>query len=149
MLSPSHPFLLPSLTPSLAPSLAPFPLSPSLPSSVPSSLPQSKQLSDLFSHTSWKDHASLPNRMEVRISIHTAPVYSVVDPITQNPRFTGGHISNAARIEPITPPGSVYCTEAFAAFSEAMGVRDYHCTYVGTVPLAKKYGGWVGGWVGG
>lgn len=54
--------------------------------------------------------------------------------------YTGVHTSRAARIEPITPPGCVYCSQAFAAMSETLCVNEYECTYVGNVPLAKGYG---------
>jgi hypothetical protein len=54
--------------------------------------------------------------------------------------YTGVHTSRAARIEPITPPGCVYCSQAFASMSETLCVSDYECTYVGNVPLAKGYG---------
>ncbi len=54
--------------------------------------------------------------------------------------YTGVHTSRAARIEPITPPGCVYCSQAFAALSETLGAATYSCNYVGNVELAKAYG---------
>jgi hypothetical protein len=96
-------------------------------------------LSDLVAKVPWHT-LGLPNNLNIRISLHAAPVHVVTDPILRLKNFTGVHTSRAARIEPITPPGSVYCTQAFAAISEMLGVRSYECTYVGNVPLAKKYG---------
>jgi class 3 adenylate cyclase len=52
----------------------------------------------------------------------------------------GQHISQAARIEPITPPGEVYASESFAALSASEGVDTFVCEYVGRVPLAKAFG---------
>ena len=46
----------------------------------------------------------------------------------------------AARIEPITPPGQVYASQAFAALAAAQGVTEFTCDYVGQTPLAKGYG---------
>ena len=36
----------------------------------------------------------------------------------------GSHVSRTARIEPVTPPGEVYVTEAFAAALELQGRDD-------------------------
>jgi hypothetical protein len=52
----------------------------------------------------------------------------------------GSHISRTARIEPVTPPGEVYVTEAFAASLELAGCNDLGCNYVGHMPAAKDYG---------
>jgi hypothetical protein len=38
------------------------------------------------------------------------------------------------------PTRSVYCSQAFAAISETLSVKQYECSYVGNVPLAKGYG---------
>ena len=61
------------------------------------------------------------------------------DPITGSPIYTGPHTSRAARIEPITPPGQVYASSAFAAVAAASGTR-FEMKYVGRMPLAKGYG---------
>ena len=54
--------------------------------------------------------------------------------------YYGRALSRAARIEPITPPGTVYVTEAFAAILLLESRGEFTCTYVGQVPLAKGYG---------
>lgn len=54
--------------------------------------------------------------------------------------YFGTHVSQAARIEPITPPGHVYASQAFAALAAAEGVREFRCDYVGQTPLAKDHG---------
>jgi class 3 adenylate cyclase len=54
--------------------------------------------------------------------------------------YTGSHVSRAARIEPITPPGQVYCSQEFAAVSEAENMQEFRCVYVGQTPLAKGFG---------
>jgi hypothetical protein len=96
-------------------------------------------LSDLVTRIPWWK-LGLPKSLSIRISLHAAPVHPVIDPITRTKNYTGVHTSRAARIEPITPPGCVYCSQAFAAMSETLCISDYKCTYVGNVPLAKGYG---------
>jgi len=47
-------------------------------------------------------------------------VYECKDPVTSTRAFIGTHVSRAARIEPVTPPGEVYASESVAfSFIEA------------------------------
>jgi class 3 adenylate cyclase len=87
----------------------------------------------------WKEKG-LPKDMNLRIALHAGPVYSCIDPVTGQPNFIGTHVSRAARIEPITPPGQVYASQAFAAVAAAQRVKEFVCEYVGQTPLAKGYG---------
>ena len=51
----------------------------------------------------------LPNgNMDVRISLHAGPVYEEFDPILKKRNFFGSHVNQAAQIEPIVLPGSVF-----------------------------------------
>jgi class 3 adenylate cyclase len=97
------------------------------------------RLSDLMNDTSWTA-VGLPKDLNLRIALHAGPVYSCLDPITYRPNFIGTHVSRAARMEPVTPPGQVYASQAFAALAAAEGVADFACEYVGQMPLAKGYG---------
>jgi class 3 adenylate cyclase len=54
--------------------------------------------------------------------------------------FIGSHVSRTARIEPVTPPGEVYVTEAFAARLLLASQRRLNSDYVGHMPAAKGYG---------
>jgi class 3 adenylate cyclase len=96
-------------------------------------------LSDAVRTANWA-RKGLPPDMNLRVGLHAAPAYAVVDPVTQRPNYVGAHVSRAARIEPITPPGAVYASEAFAALTAATGVSDFACEYTGLRPLAKGYG---------
>ncbi len=96
-------------------------------------------LSDLLNATDWTEHG-LPAELNLRIALHAGPVYGCTDPVTRKINFIGTHVSRAARIEPITPPGHVYASQAFAALATAQRVTDFTCDYVGQTPLAKKYG---------
>ena len=82
----------------------------------------------------------LPAHLALRLGGHVGPVFPVYDPVLELHRFTGSHVSRTARIEPVTPPGAVYVTEAFAAALVLAGNRELTCDYVGHVAAAKGYG---------
>jgi hypothetical protein len=84
--------------------------------------------------------AGLPEDLALRLGAHVGPVFEVPDPITRRRTFNGSHVSRTARIEPVTPPGVVYVTEAFAAALVLQGRVDLACDYVGHMPAAKDYG---------
>ena len=96
-------------------------------------------LIDRVGATRWED-VGLPAGLDLRIGLHAGPVYLCDDPVTEQSNCIGMHVSHAARIEPITPPGQVFASQAFAALAAAEGVRDFACHYVGQTPLAKGYG---------
>ena len=96
-------------------------------------------LADTVARTDWPKKG-LRAELNLRIALHAGPVYEFDDPITGRRNYSGTHVSRAARIEPITPPGQVYASEAFAALAAAQRVRDFSCDYVGQTPMAKGYG---------
>jgi len=49
-------------------------------------------------------------------------------------------VNRAARIEPITPPGQVYASEAFAAMATAQRVTSFGFNSAGQTPMTKGYG---------
>jgi len=57
----------------------------------------------------------LPPALALRLGCHYGPIYHTQDPILKVDNYFGAHVSRTARIEPVTPEGSVYVTEAFAA----------------------------------
>ena len=81
--------------------------------------------------------AELPTHLALRLSGHIGPVFPIVDPVLGTPSFLGSHINRTARIEPVTPPGEVYVTEAFAASLELTGSHDLSCNYVGHCPQPR------------
>lgn len=87
----------------------------------------------------WKA-AGLSETSGIRIALHAGPVFRGFDPIVKRDGFFGSSVTRTARIEPITPPGMVYATEAYAANLTAGGARDYALEYVGRLALAKNYG---------
>jgi len=82
----------------------------------------------------------LPPGFDMRIALHCGPVHCARDPITGGQLYTGPHTSRAARIEPVTPPGQVYASSAFAAVAAARATRGTAMNYVGRIPLAKGHG---------
>jgi hypothetical protein len=88
-----------------------------------------------FDRAKW----GLPPSFNLRVALHCGPVHCAKDPITGSPIYTGPHTSRAARIEPITPPGQVYASSAFAAVACATNAK-LSLSYVGRIPLPKGYG---------
>lgn len=97
------------------------------------------ELSELVVNRNWLDFG-LPEDLCVRIGLHCGPVFIATDPITRQRLYSGVHTSRTARIEPITPPGQVYASSAFAAVATASGVKGLRFSYIGRTQLAKSYG---------
>jgi adenylate cyclase len=82
----------------------------------------------------------VPDGTAMRVALHYGPTYVGRDPVRRGVAHYGVEISRAARIEPVTPSGSVYVTESFAAVLEMDAPGRFVCNYVGQVSLAKGYG---------
>jgi len=82
----------------------------------------------------------LPVNLSLRLGLDAGAVFEVRDPILKSISFTGNHINRTARLEPSTPPGEVYVTEAFAAHFTLLGDNDLVCEYVGMMKTPKDYG---------
>lgn len=96
-------------------------------------------LSESINRKDWLS-LGLPADMSARIGLHCGPVFIGIDPITGTPLYSGSHTSRTARIEPITPPGQVYASGAFAAIAAATRIAGLRFSYVGRTELAKNYG---------
>ncbi len=98
-----------------------------------------------------KNGETIKHPLNVRIGLHTGPVFMHFDPVVRRLGFTGAHVNRAARIEPIARPGEAYASEEFAALAQLdMELRKnsgghlgvpFVCEYGGTMPLAKNYPG--------
>lgn len=97
------------------------------------------RLRDAAQATDWRK-LGLAAGTSVRIALHTGPVFTAVDPVIRRRSFFGSHVTRAARIEPVTAPGSVYVSEQTAALLAASGTREFACDYLGMLALAKGYG---------
>ena len=78
--------------------------------------------------------------LELRLAAHYAPVFSGQDPVEEAGTFFGTQLSFTARIEPVTPPGMIFVTEAFAAQLALEAPDRFVLEYAGAVRLAKGYG---------
>ena len=97
------------------------------------------ELSELINSQDWETRG-LPADLGIRVGLHCGPVFIGSDPITNLPLYTGIHTSRTARIEPITPPGQVYASSAFAAVATARNIEGMRFSYIGRTQLAKHYG---------
>jgi class 3 adenylate cyclase len=95
-------------------------------------------LRDFFAQGSWPDLTS-DGTLEVRISMHAGPVYEEFDPLLKKRNFFGRHVNQAARIEPIVLPGSVFVSETVAALI-SYRYHDFDFEYAGNLELAKGFG---------
>ncbi|HWH22493.1 MAG TPA: adenylate/guanylate cyclase domain-containing protein, partial [Allosphingosinicella sp.] len=84
--------------------------------------------------------AGLPANGGMRVGVHYGPAYRGRDHITGSWTYYGTEVSRAARIEPITPPGSVFVTQPFAAILALEARERFSCRYVGRIALAKNAG---------
>lgn len=96
-------------------------------------------LRDMVAETDWIA-LGLPVNLDIRVGMHTGPVFRAHDPIIGKDNFFGTQVNRAARIEPIAVPGSVMISEQSAAVLVESGGQEYSCDYLGVVELAKKFG---------
>ena len=76
----------------------------------------------------------------LRIGLHYGPVFSLYDHLAQKQTYSSNEVSKTARIEPVTPPGEIFGTEAFVAQLALEGENRATCEYAGILPSAKNYG---------
>jgi len=87
----------------------------------------------------WKITGSA-EKLKLRTALHAGPVYRIQDPIYAKDSFIGTNLNFAARMEPVTPPGEIFCSQAFAALAASEGVQDFICEAVGKIKFAKRFG---------
>src|SRR5262249_26841288 len=97
------------------------------------------QLAERIRHVHF-EAAGLPRELNLRIALHAGPVYGFADGIIGRRNCIGSHINRAARMEPKTPPGEVYASDAFVALAAVEAPDQFQFDYVGRVPLAKEFG---------
>lgn len=82
----------------------------------------------------------LPEPLLLRTALHYGPVFTLYDHFEQKETFSSNEVSKTARIEPVTPPGEIFGTEAFVAILELEGDKCATFEYAGRLPSAKNYG---------
>jgi tetratricopeptide (TPR) repeat protein len=84
--------------------------------------------------------ALLPEHAQWRISLHAGGLHHAEDPVARRPSAFGKPLVRAARMEPITPPGSAYLSLEFAALMMAADLPGYALDYAGELSLVKQAG---------
>jgi adenylate cyclase len=81
----------------------------------------------------------LPGTLRPRIAGDFGRTWQGFDFVRKEITYYGLHVTRAARLEPVTPPGAIYVTQSFAA---ALGAEDdaLHCDYVGDLVTPKNFG---------
>ncbi len=79
-------------------------------------------------------------QLELRIGAHFAPAFANVDALEERATFFGSQLSFAARVEPVTPPGTTFISESLCAELELEAPGRFRTEYVGEMALAKRYG---------
>ena len=97
------------------------------------------RLLDTVDETDWRA-LGFARPLAMRLALHAGPVHMTTDPITGLAKCCGTHVSRAARLEPKTPPGQVYASEAFAALAAMEEAKGFRCDYVKQLDWAKRYG---------
>ena len=91
--------------------------------------------------TDEKDRmADLPPGLNIRIALHTGPAFFAVDPLTGEPNVYGTSVNRAARMEPVTIPGSIYASDQFAACLKLSSQNEIEIKHVGIIELPKGFG---------
>jgi len=97
------------------------------------------QLRDAVARCDWTERG-LPPGTNIRIGMHTGPVFRAFDRLIARQNYFGSHVIRAARIEPVVAPGAIYVSAELAFILAARGSPDFATDYLGTVPLAKGHG---------
>lgn len=87
-----------------------------------------------------RNHSGIASQLELRVAAHYAPAFEDVDALRGTPVFYGSQISFAARIEPVTPPGTIFGSDAFVARLMLESPERFSAEYAGELELAKKFG---------
>ncbi|HEY6532838.1 MAG TPA: adenylate/guanylate cyclase domain-containing protein [Acidimicrobiales bacterium] len=78
-------------------------------------------------------------QMQMRLSAHAGPVLAGTDPIRGVSTVFGRELTRGARIEPLTPPGAVYASAAFASLLRVAPGAGVVPEYVGRITTAKDF----------
>lgn len=87
-----------------------------------------------------RSESGMLREIELRLAVHFAPAFAGHDPVENVANYYGSQLSFTARIEPVTPPGMIFVTEAFAARLALESPEGFAAEYAGEVELAKRFG---------
>lgn len=98
----------------------------------------SLQLRDWYRDNNWR-RAGLNPDTAIRIGVHAEKANIVYDG-SQVADIVGQHVSATARIEPVVPPNTVYCTKLFKDLVEGDSPDYARFADLGLKHLAKDFG---------
>lgn len=78
--------------------------------------------------------------LELRMAVHYAAAFDGYDPVRKVRNFYGSQFLFTARIEPVTPPGLVFGSEALVAQLALESPGRFSINYAGEIELAKRFG---------
>jgi hypothetical protein len=96
-------------------------------------------LREVFRAGDWSSQGR-PAAVDLRVSLHTGPVFLATDPVGRRAAAYGAHINRTSRMRPVTVPGCIYGSEAFAASLVVHTGGLYRQEYVGRLELADDLG---------
>lgn len=82
----------------------------------------------------------VPKGLTPRVSLHVGEVILAYNPLVNREDTFGEAVHLAARLEPVTPHGQVYCTEEFAKSLKAVAGAGPVAHAMGEVDLPKAFG---------
>jgi class 3 adenylate cyclase len=97
------------------------------------------QMRDKIRNKDWVKFG-LNEDLEVRIALHTQIARVMSDPDGKISNVVGKAVDTTARIEPVTKPNDVFCSETFHHLLLNENPRNIRSIEVGRMPLAKNFG---------
>lgn len=99
----------------------------------------SSHILELF-ETSHLIAMEIPQEINIRIALHSGPIFLAQDPLTKEPNVYGSSINRTARMEPVTLPGNIYASDQFVALVRLENLQKYNFQHVGVIELPKGFG---------
>ena len=81
----------------------------------------------------------MPATLQPRIAGDFGHTWQGFDFVKKEITYYGLHVTRAARLEPVTPPGAIYVTQSFAVAAVEED-RALACEYVGDLVTPKNFG---------
>jgi len=81
----------------------------------------------------------MPSTLRPRIAGDYGHTWQGFDFVKKEITYYGLHVTRAARLEPVTPPGAIYVTQAFAV-AASQEDPTLVCDYVGDLVTPKNFG---------
>lgn len=97
------------------------------------------KMRDYFLSLNWKEEDCFESIIP-RIALHFGTITTNLDDEEKIEDICGNTVICAARIEPVTAPGAVYCSKPFLDTISQMQTNNTHAIPLGKIALAKDFG---------